>query len=53
MTPQLDKQTIRGFRVHLANIASMDREKAKEILKLLYIKNWQDLEMVKKWGLTQ
>ena len=49
---QLDKQTIREFRVYLANIASMDREKAKEILKLLYIENWQDLEMVKKWGLT-
>jgi len=45
---QLDKQTIREFRVHLANIASMDREKAKEILKLLYLENKQDLEMIKK-----
>ena len=46
---QLDKQTIREFRVHLANIASMDREKAKEILKLLYLENKQDLEMIRKF----
>jgi len=45
---QLDKQTIREFRVYLANIASMDREKAKEILKLLYLENKQDLEIIKK-----
>ena len=48
MTPQLDKQIIREFRVYLANIASMDREKAKEILELLYLENKQDLEMIKK-----